>query len=108
MKTTQKRTYTSFDGKKFETRAEFQTHRRKYFKQTMNTLIWMILDLPEAQDGTFAGKTSETEINRLFDQQVSSDPINKAFARKLRRLLDAIENGPAASEDTLPNVDDKL
>lgn len=108
MKTASNRTFISFDGKKFRTRADFQAHRRKHFKQMMNALIWTILDLPEAQDGTFAGKYNDIKFNQMFDERVSSDPINKAFARKLKRFLGAIENGPSAPEDTLLHVDDKL
>ena len=84
--------YESDDGKRFKTKAAFQAYRREYFRGKVQDLMWMILDPPEAQDPTFA-KLLPEEYDELHDTWIKSDPVNKALAKDLLKLLDLIENG---------------
>ncbi len=93
-----KRSYSLDDKEQFKTKAEFQAYRRKYVEWMLENMKWIILDPPEQQDATFVGKLDEIEYDRLHDEWIKSDPVNKALAEELKRLLTLIENGCPANE----------
>jgi hypothetical protein len=103
-----KQSYFNDNGKEFKNKAEFQTYRSRHFRRMVDNMMWIILDPPEAQDATPVGKLNDVEYDRLYDEWIKSDPVNKTLAKELRKLLDLIENGSPAPEEILEDVNDKL